>query len=55
MKKWLIGMLIMLGCYFNLTSELGNAASHMIFVIICLLVAGTDIYGIWSERHEEEN
>lgn len=53
--RFRISLLIMLGCYFNLTLELGNAASHMIFVIICLLVAGTDIYAIWSERHEEEN
>ena len=52
--RFRISLLIMLGCYFNLTSELGVAASHIIFVIVCLLVVGTDLYGIWSERHEEE-
>ena len=53
--RFRISLLIMLACFFNLTSELGIAASHMIFVIVCLLVVGTDLYGIWSERHEEES
>ncbi len=52
--RFRISLLVLLGCYFNLTSELGNASSNMIFIIACLLVVGTDLYAIWSERHEEE-
>lgn len=49
--RFRIGLLVMLGCYFTLTVEMGNFGSNMIFTILCLIVAAIDVFGMWEVYH----
>lgn len=52
--RFRIGLLVLLGCYFTLTVEMGNAGSNIIFTLICLIVAAIDVFGMWGVYHEAQ-